>query len=80
MINYIKAENLKFKRTFSRKMIIFVALLNIGFSLMNTQFFVPGTYNWWSIIFMPVMIALFCSLSHQKEKRPLIITVRIHCL
>lgn len=41
MINYIKAENLKFKRTFSRKMIIFVALLNIGFSfLMNTQFFV----------------------------------------
>ncbi|MEC0598771.1 lantibiotic immunity ABC transporter MutE/EpiE family permease subunit [Bacillus spizizenii] len=70
MINYIKAENLKFKRTFSRKMIIFVPLLNIGFSfLMNTQFFVPGTYNWWSIIFMPVMIALFCSLSHQKEKK-----------
>ncbi|MGG0901096.1 lantibiotic immunity ABC transporter MutE/EpiE family permease subunit [Bacillus subtilis] len=70
MINYMKAENLKFKRTFSRKMIILVPLLNIGFSfLMNIQFFVPGTFNWWSIIFMPVMIALFCSLSHQKEKK-----------
>ena len=70
MKNYIKAENLKFKRTFSRRMIIFVPLLNIVFSfLMNIQFFVSGTFNWWSIIFMPVMISLFCSLSHQKEKR-----------
>ncbi|MGW6108618.1 lantibiotic immunity ABC transporter MutE/EpiE family permease subunit, partial [Bacillus subtilis] len=30
MMNYMKAENLKFKRTFSRKMIILVPLLNIG--------------------------------------------------
>lgn len=81
MINYMKAENLKFKRTFSRKMIIFVPLLNIGFSfLMNNQFFVSGTFNWWSIIFMPVMIALLCSLSHQKEKKPLIILAPIPCL
>ncbi|MDZ7433374.1 lantibiotic immunity ABC transporter MutE/EpiE family permease subunit, partial [Bacillus amyloliquefaciens] len=44
MKNYIKAENLKFKRTFSRRMIIFVPLLNIVFSfLMNIQFFVSGT-------------------------------------
>lgn len=70
MRNYIKAENLKFKRTFSRKMIIIVPLLNIGLSfLLNTQYFVPGTFNWWSIIFMPVMLALLCSLSHQKEKK-----------
>ncbi|WP_426621108.1 lantibiotic immunity ABC transporter MutE/EpiE family permease subunit [Bacillus licheniformis] len=67
---YVKAENLKFKRTFSRKMIFIVPLINICFAfLMNPGFFVAGTYNWWSVILMPVMIALLCAQSHQKEKK-----------
>ncbi|MED2942768.1 lantibiotic immunity ABC transporter MutE/EpiE family permease subunit [Bacillus swezeyi] len=67
---YVKAENLKFKRTFSRKMIFLVPFINICYAFfMNPGYFVSGTYNWWSIILMPVLIALLCALSHQKEKK-----------
>ncbi|WP_270573374.1 lantibiotic immunity ABC transporter MutE/EpiE family permease subunit [Bacillus glycinifermentans] len=67
---YIKAEHLKFKRAFARKIVVIVPLINICFSfLMNAGFFVTGTFNWWSIIFMPIMIALLCASSHQKEKK-----------
>ncbi|MFN2746483.1 MULTISPECIES: lantibiotic immunity ABC transporter MutE/EpiE family permease subunit [Bacillus] len=67
---YVKAENLKFKRTFSRKMIFLVPFINMCCAFfMNLGYFVSGTYNWWSIILMPVLIALLCALSHQKEKK-----------
>ena len=66
---YVKAENLKFKRTFSRKMIFIVPLINICFAfLMNPGFFVAGTYNWWFVILMPVMIALLCAHITPERK------------
>jgi len=66
--SYLLAEHLKFKRTFSRKMLLVIALMNISLSfLMNPSFFVTTTFNWWSIIFLPLMIGLLCGLSHQKE-------------
>lgn len=34
MMQYLKSENLKFKRTFSRKLLIAVPLFNIGFSFL----------------------------------------------
>lgn len=70
MINYFESENLKLKRTFSRKLILIVPFFNVFLSfLMAPAFLVTTTFNWWSIIFMPLMIALLCGLSHQKEKK-----------
>ncbi|GIN18046.1 multidrug ABC transporter permease [Shouchella clausii] len=69
-ISYMKAENLKLKRTFARKMIGIVPLLTVAFSfIMNMEYFVYLTFNWWSILFMPMMIALFCALAHVREKQ-----------
>jgi len=70
MISYVKSEHLKFKRTFSRKLLIAVPLFNIGFSFfMNPSFLITNTFNWWSILFVPLTIAILCSLSHQKEQK-----------
>jgi len=67
--SYLLAEHLKFKRTASRKMLPVIALMNLSLSfLMNPSFFVTTTFNWWSIIFLPLMIGLLCGLSHQKEQ------------
>ncbi|ODP26538.1 hypothetical protein PTI45_04378 [Paenibacillus nuruki] len=70
MMQYLKSENLKFKRTFSRKLLIAVPLFNIGFSFfMNPSFLITNTFNWWSILFIPLTIAILCALSHQKEQK-----------
>lgn len=36
---------------------------------MNPVYFVTNTFNWWSILFMPIAIALWCAQSNQKEKK-----------
>ncbi|KJR68095.1 lantibiotic immunity ABC transporter MutE/EpiE family permease subunit [Bacillus velezensis] len=70
MIQYMQAEHLTSKRTFIRKLIILIPLLNTAFSfLLNTAYFMTGTFNWWAVIFMPLMIALMCGLSVKKEKK-----------
>lgn len=36
---------------------------------MSPVYFVTNTFNWWSILFMPIAIALWCAQSNQKEKK-----------
>lgn len=36
---------------------------------MSPVYFVTTTFNWWSILFMPIAIALWCAQSIQKEKK-----------
>lgn len=70
MIRYLRSEHLKFRRSFSRKLLFIVPLLNLLVSfLMNPMYTVTNTFNWWSIFFMPLAVALLCGLSHQKEQR-----------
>lgn len=70
MIHYLKAENLKFKRTFLKKSIIIIPIFNIFISfIINPTYFTSTPFNLWTVIFMPLMIALSCSLSDQKEKK-----------
>lgn len=69
MIPYLRSERLKLKRTFSAKLIFLVPIANVAFSLlMNPMYFVSNTINWWSILFLPLMLVLWCSLTHQKEQ------------
>ena len=70
MGRYLIAENLKFKRTFLRKLLWIVPLFNICISFfMNPQYLSTTTFNLWAVIFMPLMIALICGLMDQKEKK-----------
>lgn len=70
MMNYIQGERLKMKRSFSVTLLWLMPLLNIIFSfIMSPVYFVTNTFNWWSILFMPLAIALWCALLNNKEKR-----------
>jgi len=76
MINYLQSENLKYKRTFSRKLIVIAPLFFILYALftmanMETEnnYFIIMIFNWWPLIFMPLGSALLCSLSDAKERK-----------
>jgi len=70
VIRYLSAEHLKFRRSVSRKLVVIVPLLNLLVSfLMNPTYTVTNTFNWWSIFFIPLTVALLSGLSHQKEQR-----------
>ena len=75
MIPYIKSENLKFKRTFSRKLVfiapICFALFSylVSYSLNDPQnSFNAMALNWWALIFVPLGTAVLCVLSDLTEK------------
>ncbi|QSZ27439.1 lantibiotic immunity ABC transporter MutE/EpiE family permease subunit [Aceticella autotrophica] len=83
MINIIQSEYLKYKRTFKRKLILLAPLFFILIAL-PTKFLMPpdflkhlkpwqlllgNGYNWWSVLFTPMGIALFAALVQSQEKK-----------
>ncbi len=65
-----QAENLKYKRTFSKKLIfiapILTAIMSIMFGgLLNFQ---PQSIYWWYVFILPGVITIFTGLSEKKEK------------
>lgn len=76
MISYLKSENLKFKRTFSRKFIflapVFVAIfvyIVFGKMIEAQKFYSANIYNWWSLFFVTLGSTLFCIFSVLKDKK-----------
>jgi ABC-2 type transport system permease protein len=80
MINVIQSEFLKYKRTFTRKLILFAPLFFILIALpqklfMPADYFRPWqlllyqVYNWWPLIFIPLGIALFAALVESQERK-----------
>lgn len=72
MGRYLKAENLKLKRTFTRKLILIapLATLLLTWSLAVIWFQV-NAFNWWCVLLLPGFIAIISSLSDQKETKRL---------
>ncbi|MEZ0537890.1 lantibiotic immunity ABC transporter MutE/EpiE family permease subunit [Caldicellulosiruptoraceae bacterium PP1] len=80
MINIIKSENLKYRRTFARRLILLAPLFFIVIALLQ-KLFMPANYlrswqlilgqvyNWWPVIFIPFGIALFAALVALQEKK-----------
>lgn len=76
MLNYIKSENLKYKNTFSRKLLFIAPLffmIYAFYAVKNLEsqenYFMQMVFNWWPLIFIPLGSALLCSLSSEKEKK-----------
>ena len=70
MINYIKAENMKQKRTFIICMIILAPVLCNGLAfVLMPGYFISATYNWWNTIILPVVVTLVSVLIHQKDQK-----------
>ena len=70
MSRYLKAENLKLKRSFTRKLILVapLATLLLTWSLAIIWFQV-NAFNWWYALLLPGFIAIISALSDQKEKK-----------
>ncbi|OMD79788.1 lantibiotic immunity ABC transporter MutE/EpiE family permease subunit [Paenibacillus odorifer] len=76
MIHYLLSENLKFKRTFSRKLIVVVPLFFLLFSFFTQQnlqtedhYFMEMVFNWWPLLFMTIGSALLSTLSNNKDRK-----------
>lgn len=51
MMGMLRAEMLKYKRTFMAKLVIFIPLFFAAYSLV-TSYLVPGSYDWNGILVM----------------------------
>lgn len=72
-MNYIKAEHLKLKRTFTKKLawLAPVVAALFGVILMAGPSFQQGTYNWWYAMLLPGMLSLLCAGVIQKDTKKL---------
>ena len=80
MINILQAEGLKYKRTFTRKLIVFAPLFFVIIAL-QAKLLMPAShikswcliidqvFNWWPVIFVPIGTALFAALVNLQEKK-----------
>lgn len=82
MISYLRAENLKFKRTFSRKFIfwapVFLAIFAyIVFSKKTEaqRSYSTNIYNCWSLFFVTLGGMLFCMFSVLKDKKTYLLLI-----
>lgn len=69
----VKAEHLKMKHTFARKLPFVAAVLNLLLALLLVggapKAFPAGVWNWWYSILLPGMLAIWCYLNMKKEKK-----------
>ncbi len=72
MGQYLKAENLKLKRTFTKKLILLMPLATLLLTwVLSFQWYQINAFNWWYVLMMPGYIALITTLSNQKEANKL---------
>ncbi|MBZ4671382.1 MAG: lantibiotic transport system permease protein [Clostridiales bacterium] len=71
MLNYLKAENLKCKRTFAKKLVIIAPVLMLILAFLSGRYFVVNGYNWWYILILPGFITLLSALVNQYEEKRL---------
>lgn len=71
MISIIKAERLKWKKTFIPKLLwlapIVTILMSVG--LMGGNFFQTGAYNWWYVLLLPGSLTICCALVIEKDAK-----------
>lgn len=72
MGRYLKAENLKFRRTLTRKLILLMPLATMALTwFLSFNWYQINAFNWWYVLMMPGSIALISSLSDQKDAKKL---------
>ncbi|MDD1504399.1 lantibiotic immunity ABC transporter MutE/EpiE family permease subunit [Lysinibacillus sp. CNPSo 3705] len=77
MISIMKAERLKWKKTYIPKLVWLapiVALLLTAL-LMGGAFFQKGAYNWWYTMLLPGALTVCCALVVEKDAK-----LKYHCI
>ncbi|MGA8942110.1 MAG: lantibiotic immunity ABC transporter MutE/EpiE family permease subunit [Thermoactinomyces sp.] len=79
-MNVIQSELLKYKRTFTRKLVLLAPMVFVINALLQKlfmpvdyarswQLLIALVYNWWPILFVPLGIALLAALEASQEKK-----------
>jgi ABC-2 type transport system permease protein len=71
MLNYIKAENLKCKGTFAKKLVVIAPVCMVLLSTIEGKYFVVNGYNWWYALILPGFVTLLTTLVNQNEEKKL---------
>ena len=69
MSSYLKAENLKLKRTMTKKLVLIFPIVTLFFGFMTGVYYQLNTFNWWYMLMLPGGVSLFCALVNQKEEK-----------
>ncbi|NLA59234.1 MAG: lantibiotic immunity ABC transporter MutE/EpiE family permease subunit [Firmicutes bacterium] len=80
MNSLLKVENLKYKRTIAKKLLLTAPLFFLLVALLQSWFMPPEyahswtmvlalIYNWWPVLFIPLGAALVAGLVINQEKR-----------
>lgn len=80
MMKIIRSELLKYRRTFTRKLMVLAPLFFGLYALPQKllmppdflrpwQLLIDMIYNWWPVLFIPLGIALFAALMASQEKK-----------
>ncbi|WP_019911939.1 lantibiotic immunity ABC transporter MutE/EpiE family permease subunit [Paenibacillus sp. HW567] len=80
MLNILQAEHLKYRRSFSVKLVWAAPLFIVLFALVALLFLpqgesIPGSlflsmvFNWWPFVFVPLGTALLCALAEVRERK-----------
>lgn len=71
MLNYIKAENLKCRGTFTKKLVMIAPVCMLLLAYLSGRYFVENGYNWWYALILPGFLTLLTALVNQNEERKL---------
>lgn len=71
MPEYIKAEDLKCKRTFASKLIFIAPIIMLLLAVISGRYFACNGYNWWYTMIFPGYVTLISALINQIEDKKL---------
>ena len=73
MINILRAEFLKSKRTMGSRLVFIFPVLAIGMAFVLTAGMIntysESAWNWWYTLLLPGMLAIVCNLSVARERK-----------
>lgn len=64
---YIRSENLKHKRTFTKTLIVLAPFVTALMNIFAPLWFQVNSYNWWYILLYPGFLTLTCALIEQRD-------------
>lgn len=71
LLPIMRAESLKWKRTFIPKLIWLAPIVTLLLSavLMGGNYFFTGAYNWWYTLLLPGALSISCALVMEKDSK-----------
>lgn len=67
MVSYLKAEHLKQKNTFAKRMIVIVPVVTLLLNALSPLWYQQNSYNWWYVMLYPGFLTLLCTLVDQRD-------------